>query len=618
MKKVAVILFLAFAVLLPGCQGTGSAQSTDGTKPAVASSGRSYFWDSNLRPMMAVPSPSQRRARPTAAAPEARVEPVAQAPMEPVRQAPLTRPMTANTELLTTSIEQMEPVRASYAAPSYQRSVAPAYRSSTAPMYEKPMSLRPALMSVNEAGENVMSIIYPRPDYGIIQVDKTMPEEVRLNTPFSCVIKVTNLTEVMLTDVTITETLSKDFEFRGSDPTALTEANKLVWEIDSLGPKASKSIRITGIAIASRPLEHCTAITHTMRDCAVVKVVEPTLELTKIAPTEALLCEAIQVDFIVTNTGSGAAQNVQVVDNLPAGLQTADGKGKIVLEAGTLAAGESRRFSVKLRATKTGAYVNKALATSATGLKAESEATLTNVRQAILSITKSGPKRQYLGRPVAYEITIVNKGDGPAQNTIIEDIIPPGVTSVEATTGAQFSGSKLVWELGTLEPNTSKTVRVSYLPAKSGELMATATATAYCAEPVTDSARTAITGIPAVRLDVIDLEDPVEVGGSTTYVITVTNEGSASDSNIRIVCVLDDKLQYVSSAGATAGSIMGKTASFAPLRSLEPKTKATWRVVVRGAQPGDVRFKVTMHTDQLALPVEESVATHVYQQFGNN
>ena len=45
----------------------------------------------------------------------------------------------------------------------------------------------------------------------------------------------------------------------------------------------------------------------------------------------------------MTNTGTGAAQNVQVVDNLPAGMQTADGKGKIVLDAGTLAAGESRR-----------------------------------------------------------------------------------------------------------------------------------------------------------------------------------------------------------------------------------------------------------------------------------
>ena len=110
------------------------------------------------------------------------------------------------------------------------------------------------------------------------------------------------------------------------------------------------------MATGSKQLEHCTAVTHTIRDCAVVNVVEPTLELAKIAPSEALLCEPIPIDFIVTNTGTGAAQNVQIVDTLPAGMQTVDGKGKIVLEAGSLAAGESRRFSIKIRATKTGAF----------------------------------------------------------------------------------------------------------------------------------------------------------------------------------------------------------------------------------------------------------------------
>jgi len=235
----------------------------------------------------------------------------------------------------------------------------------------------------------------------------------------------------------------------------------------------------------------------------------------------------------------------------------------------------------------------------------------------VLTITKTGAKRQYLGRSVTYDLTVANKGDGPAQNTIIEDIIPPGVTNIEATAGAQFAGSKLVWELGTLEPNTSKSVKVSYTPTREGELMATATASAYCAEPVSDSIRTVVTGIAASRLEVIDTEDPVEVGTNTTYVIEVVNQGSAADTNIRISAVLDDKLQYVSSAGATAGSVQGKTISFAPLRTLEPKGKATWRIVVKGAIAGDARLKVTMHTDQLALPVEQTEATHVYQQFGN-
>ena len=616
MKKVSVILFLVPVVLLAGCRSASGLKGNREVKPAAASPGKTYFWDKDLRPTMAVPASPRPRAQKeapaaqTAAAEPQKAEPPRVEPQnvesqrEPVAKAtvePAKRSVAVPTDVVTANVEPLQPIRSGL-APSTSDRVAPVGRS----------------VFVDESGGHVLSLTYPRADYGIIQVDKTMPEEVRLNTLFSYTIKVTNLTETMLTEITIAETVSDNFEFKGSEPSAQTEGNKLVWQIESLGPKASKTLRVSGLATASKALEQSTAITHTIRDSAVVRVVEPTLELKKIAPAEALLCEAIAVEYVVTNTGTGTAQDVQVIDNLPAGMQTADGKGKVVLEAGTLPAGESRRFSIKLRATKTGAYVGKALATSAAGLKAESEATTTNVRQPTLTIAKSGPKRQYLGRPVAYEISVFNKGDGPAQNTIVEDIIPPGVTGIEATAGAQFSGSKLIWDLGTLEPNTSKKVRVSYTPAKEGDLMASATASAYCAEPVADSAKTTITGIAAARLEVIDLDDPVEIGSTTTYLITVSNEGSAADNNIRIVCMLDDKLQYVSSAGATAGSLMGRTVSFAPLQNLEPKTKATWRVVVKGVQAGDVRFRVTMHTDQLALPIEEMEATHIDQQNGGN
>lgn len=600
MKKVRTILLLVLAVFLAGCWSGGHAKQEGGAKDTSTASGTGYFWGRELKPVITVaPQTAEATQQQSAATGTAqKTEPAGKA-------APSDKKPAKQPDLVTASVEELQPVAHDIATPANS--------------YEKPLGLAAGLVAVDETGGHAFSMIYPRSDYGIMQVDKTMPQEVRFNQPFAYVIKVTNLTEMMITDITVTETLSKEFTFQGSEPTATsTEGNKLVWEIDSLGPKANKTIKISGIATDAKQLEHCTAITHTVRDCAVVQVVQPTLELAVVVPTEALLCEVIPVDFVITNTGTGAAQNVQIADVLPAGLQTADGKDKIALDVGTLVAGESRRFSVKLRATKVGAYANKATAASVVGIKAESQTTLINVRQPILAITKSGPQRQYLGRSVAYEITVLNKGDGPARDTIVEDIIPPGVTAIEATAGAQFSASKLMWEIGTLEPNASKKVRVSYIPAKEGEVMATASASAYCADTVTDSAKTAITGIAASRLDLIDLEDPVEVGTTTTYVITVTNEGSAADRNVRVACMLDEKLQYVSSAGATAGSIMGKTVSFAPLHALEPKAKATWRVVVKGVRAGDVLFKATMYTGELALPVEATEATHIYQQFGNN
>jgi hypothetical protein len=138
---------------------------------------------------------------------------VAKADIEPAGQSP-----TRQTDLATPSVGDLEPVRPGSAARTIEK---------TAPV-------GPGLVAVSDSGAHALSILYPRADYGIIQVDKVMPEEVRLKTPFTYVITVTNLTETMLTEITLSETLSREFEFKGPDPAAKRKAPSW-WEIDPSG-----------------------------------------------------------------------------------------------------------------------------------------------------------------------------------------------------------------------------------------------------------------------------------------------------------------------------------------------------------------------------------------------
>jgi len=470
------------------------------------------------------------------------------------------------------------------------------------------------MINVNEVGSSVVSRTYPWPECGIVQLDKIMPKEVGLNKPFSYTIKITNLNDTLLNGIIITEEIQNHFKYINSNPTATQNENKLVWEINALGAKASRQISVSGMADYAEPLRNCTAVqTPVIPACAVVEVIEPRLKLTKTAPAEVLLCDLITAKYIVSNAGTGNIPNVRIVDSLPAGLRTTDGRNDLIFEAGTLGPGQTREFTIDLRPTRTGTYTSKAVAQSTTELRAESFETTTVVSLPVLSISKTGPEKLYIGRPVTYEITVTNTSDVPARDAVVEDTIPEGMTSVKATAGAKLSTSKLVWEIGTLAPKTSETVRISYVPTKPGALVNDATASAYCAEPVTASVRTFVTGIPAVMLEVVDIEDPVRIGNRATYMISVTNQGSATSTNIRIECILEDNVQYVSSAGATAGSIVGDTVRFLPLGSLAPQDKAVWRVVVAAVRPGDVRFKVIMNSDELTRPVEESEATHLYE-----
>jgi uncharacterized repeat protein (TIGR01451 family) len=135
---------------------------------------------------------------------------------------------------------------------------------------------------------------------------------------------------------------------------------------------------------------------------------------------------------------------------------------------------------------------------------------------------------------------------------------------------------------------------------------------ADCAPQVDASATTDIMGIPAILLEVIDIEDPIAIGGVQTYVITATNQGSAPATNVKINCSLESAQEYVSGDGPTAVTGKGDTISCAPYPSLRPGAKATWRVKVKALKAGDIRFKAVMTSDQLSRPVEETEATTQY------
>jgi len=465
-----------------------------------------------------------------------------------------------------------------------------------------------------EPGSYTVSRVYPCRECGNVQLDKVMPSQAEVNSPLEYSIRVTNLTGAMLSGVVVTEELPEDFELKSAAPTAKQEGKSLVWELQPLAPRAAVEIAVSGVASKVESLKYCTNVATPMAaTCSSVQVIEPMLKLAKIAPQGVLLCEPIQIKYVLTNAGTGAAQEVKIVETLPEGLQTADGKSEVVINAGKLTAGQVKEFPAEIKALRVGKYVSKATVSSARGLKGESAATTIVVDQPVIAVSLSGPEKQYVDRAVTYEITVTNDSDAPAKKTVIENEIPDGVTSMKATAGATLAGKKIIWPLGTLAPRASKTVYVSFSPTRAGVLADKATATALCANVASASAETTVSAIPAVLMEVIDIEDPVEVGTRTTYVITVTNQGSAPSTNVSVVCNLEDNVRYVSSTGSTGGTIENGTLTFTPLGSLAPKARATWRVVVTAVKPGDTRFRATMNTDELTRPVEETEATRVYE-----
>lgn len=449
-----------------------------------------------------------------------------------------------------------------------------------------------------------------------IAISKTCTPEAMVGDTVRYMIEVTNPSEVDATNVVVTDNIPDGISYVSSSPSASASGNMLTWNLGTLGPRQTTAISVEARASRVGTFENCAEVRadHGLSDraCCSTVVTEARLQLEKSCPAEVIICDPIEYVIVVRNTGTGTATNVRVMDNLPPGITTVDGRTSMTADVGNLGPGEAREVRFSVKANAVGTFQNNVSATADGGLTAEATCT-TIVRQPALSVTKQGPEERFIGRNAEYTITVTNTGDAPARDTVLVDDVPAGTEFVGASDGGQFGGGVITWQLGTLEPGASRTVSTTLRPVTRGAARNTARATAYCAE-ATASTEMQIRGIPAILLEVIDVDDPIEVGAIETYIIEVTNQGSAEGTNIRVFARLPAEMEFVGADGPTAHRLDadGKTVNFEPLPMLAPRAKATWRVQTRGLQPGDLRFYVELISDQMTSPVMETESTHVY------
>ncbi|MEQ8822322.1 MAG: hypothetical protein RLY93_18965 [Sumerlaeia bacterium] len=485
------------------------------------------------------------------------------------------------------------------------------------PAGERPMA-RPA-----GAGQQTVSLALPTgdPSTGILLIEKTGPTQVIAGAPFEYTITATNLTsDLELRNVVVRDILPGNVTV-SSAADARVSGNSLEWSVGTLAPGASDSIVVTGTAAGTGTVVICATAEYDVFLCLTFETVQPQLVLTKEAPREVLSCDPIEYVLIVENTGSGTASNVRITDRLPSGLTT---DGSTTFDLGDIAPGQSERVTLTAMASNKGSYTNSATVTADGGLSATAETT-TIVRKPDLEVTKTAPGRAFIDSRFNYRITVRNTGDAPAADTVLRDTLPAGMTADSASDGGQISGSTVTWNLGTLNPGDSRDVTITVQGANAGMYTNTAEVTAYCAE-ATDrtrsSADTELFGKEAILLEVVDTDyDPVLVGQEGRYIITVTNQGSKTDTNIRIVATLDG-MDFLRAEGPSGQpSVSGRTITFPPLAELAPGNKVVYTVFGEAVETGGRRFRIELTSAATGSnPVIETESTHIYDEssFGDS
>ena len=386
----------------------------------------------------------------------------------------------------------------------------------------------------------------------------------------------------------------------------------LQWFVGELAPRQSRVIRATAVPQGAGAAASCLAVSYQPTLCTVVQVVQPQLQVSKVqlGLTEvgaegrkiAYLCDTLKYKYTVVNLGTGTAKNVVVSDELPEGLQTADGKQQVSVAAGDIPAGESRDFTVDIRPTKTGEFASRARAKSQTDQAVSNEIT-TPVREPELAVEVVGPEWQYVNQPVTYSVRVRNNGDVPARNVKLQ-LQAPGLNEQDAAR-----------ELGDLPAGQTRTANVTLRPDAGGDVKFIATATSVCeqGEDARGTLVTAIRTIPALVVEMVDNKDPVEVGDTTVYSISVKNQGSGPAKNVSLSATLPQGFEFVEGSGRTEIKASGGELTFATIEQLPPGEIASWWVEAKPTQAADARFELRLNSDYLGKPVPEVEPTRAIQ-----
>ncbi len=449
-------------------------------------------------------------------------------------------------------------------------------------------------------------------------VDIRMDPLVRLNNaaPVSATLGDTYPVELTVTaievagDVTVTDRIPEGASFVRAEPEAKIEGRILTWRLGAMNRDEVKTIKFWLKAEQDGELCNCAAVHAIPRGCVKTLVGRAAIAIDKTGPATARVGDPVNYSVVVRNPGNATARDVVVTDNVPEGLAAAGGQKQLTYDLGVLAPNESKRIDVPLTAERRGRFTNVATVRTANAGEASANAT-TVITQPGLSVTKTGTAEQYVGRTATYQIVVTNTGDSPLTDVVVTDWVDPNVKILSAD-GAEIRGFQAIWRISELAAGEKRSFDVTATSMVGGAFPNNVAVVTREGLKEASRADTLWKGKAAILLQLADDPDPIGVGETTTYTIRVTNQGSADCTNIKLVAKFDKEIDPVSAAGATSGSVEGKTVTFGTISKLAPKEAVSWTITGKGVLTGDHRVKVEMTSDVLSAPVTQEESTHVY------
>lgn len=488
---------------------------------------------------------------------------------------------------------------------------------------EQLTELKPAVPSLETSG----AVVYGKGKPGearlegvqssLLTIEKKAPEEIQVGTVSTWTITVRNEGKTDAVGVEIHDTVPEGARLVNTSPTAqVSRDGEITWNVGTMPAGMMAIVKLELLPVQEGELGSVASVTARSVASAKSRVTRPLLKLETEGLDRVLLGEQTELLITVSNPGTGVARNVVLSETVPPELQF-EGGAELLYQVGDLKPGEAKTTKLPLTAVRPGKFMNKVVAKSEPSLQAESAFNM-EVTAPALELKLNGPTKRFLDKEGTYSLVLKNTGTASAKNVELKASVPSGWRFERANNLGTFLPEErlTVWKLEELGAGEVAEAEVAFIPTEIGTVTMQCEATADICQGAGDSKTISVEGIAALMFQVVDSNDPIQVGEKTVYSVEVVNQGSKQAENVQVVVDVPAGLQLAD--GGEGCQILetskGKRLVFEKIPFLSPKTKKIYRFTLRGASSGDQRVTVGLSSREFPTPIVKEESTRVFAE----
>ncbi|MFT7643065.1 MAG: putative repeat protein (TIGR01451 family), partial [Pirellulaceae bacterium] len=446
-----------------------------------------------------------------------------------------------------------------------------------------------------------------------VVLEKRAPEEIQVNVPATFEIVVRNVGAIDANEVTVVDEVPDGTQFSEASPAAQQIGGSVTWQLGTLKPGDERVLSMVVIPVREGEVGSVARVQFQAQATSRTTCTKPMLKVTQTGPQSVLAGEYVTFTITVSNPGTGAAYDVVLEEDVPAGLSHQAGS-ELQHSLGTLPPGSTRELQLTLKAEKAGMIANE-IRVRGKGKIIARDALKLEVVAPELQLTLDGPSRRYLNREATYTFSVYNPGTAPAKDVELISYLPKGFEFKEADKQGHYDPRKhaVYWSLTQLPPDQKGLVSLTVVPVETGSHKVRAESRAQQNLSAAYEHEVEVSALAELKLTIADSADPIELGKDTVYEIRVTNTGSKEAVNVRLAVTLPVGLRPIGADGPTREQIDGQNVSFQGLTRLDTNSSTVFRVQAQGVSAGDQTIKVQVVCDDSQAPTVYEEVTRVYQ-----